>query len=270
MSLLSLAPTELMSAPKDYRERYQLSIGASTNVFDTDIRIDSRDGSISREIDLEEDLGFDNEVKLTWITAYWRVAERHRLRLIYTPIRRSTYLESSKDIDVGDRTIKAGASLSSDVKTHLFDIQYEYSFYKRPGTEAGITGGIYWMNSVTSIHARGEVEIEETGNELFVESYEKSQRLVVPLPSIGLSVSHWLTDSWEVEATARLLDVTINNVDGYLAQLKFDTSYFFSDRIGVGLSLNSFDLRVTQQRVILSNSVQYRYTGVLGYLTLRY
>jgi len=266
----SLVPGELLSAPKDYHASYELSVGSSTNVFDTDILIDSRDGSISREIDLEDDLGFDNEVNLTWINAHWRIADRHALELIYTPIRRATYFENRKDIDLGDKVIKAGASISSDVKTHLFDIEYTYSLYKDQQTEVGISGGIYWMNSLTSVNAKGALQEEGSEDVQFVESFEKSQRLVVPLPLFGLSASHWLSDAWKVSANARILDVTINDIDGYLLNLNMDTSYYFTDHVGIGLSLSSFDLRVSQQRVIFTNSIKYGYTGLLGYVTLRY
>jgi len=270
IAICSLLPGELLSAPKDYDEMYQLSAGSSSNKFDTDILIDSRNGAISGGLDLEDDLGFDNEVRLTWITAHWRMADRHRLELIYTPIRRTSYFENNKDIDLGDRVIKAGASISSEVKTYLFDIQYTYSFYKDAETEVGISGGLYWMNSLTSINAEGVLQATGSEDEQFLESFERSQRLVVPLPLFGLSVSHWLTDTWNLNANARVLDVTINDVDGYLLNMSIDTSYYFTDQVGIGLSFTSFDLRVTQQRVIFINSVEYQYTGLLGYVTLRY
>ncbi len=48
----------------DLDETYKLTVGASIANYDSKVRINSRDDSIDNEIDFEDVLGFDNEVRL--------------------------------------------------------------------------------------------------------------------------------------------------------------------------------------------------------------
>ena len=138
-----------------------------------------------------------------WARGDWRIADKHRLSLAYTQIDRSSELASQKDIELEGNTILAGASLSSSVKTHVFDIGYIYSFYKRPNIELGVTAGLYWMNSLAEVAGSGNVILEGDDQEQLVNSFSSSQRLIAPLPLLGITADYALNDKWIVRGTAR-------------------------------------------------------------------
>lgn len=257
-------------ARSDFDERYELTVGGAVTEFDSSLRINSRDDSVDNEIDFEDDLGFDNEVRLAWINGRWRIADRHRLNLLYLPIKRTTELTTSNDFDVGGNIIKAGAFLGSSVKTHVFDIEYIYSFFKRPDIEIGFTAGIYWMNSLAELTAAGEVVVEGEDTPEFRSDYEASQRLIAPLPLIGLTASYEIMPQWIAHATARYLDVTISDIDGRILNLNLSTEYYFTKHVGAGITLALFDVSVRHNGVVFYNTLTYEYSGLQAYLAFKY
>ena len=251
-------------------ETYQLTIGTSVSDYDSKIRINSRDDSIDREIDFEDVLGLDNEVRLGWLKGTWHMGKRHALNLIYLPIRRTSVITSIKDINVSGNVIKAGASFGTSVSTHVFDIEYAYSFYQRPDLDIRVTGGLYWMNSLVEVTAAGEIIPEGEDLPAFRADYQANQRLIAPLPLFGVAAVYEINPQLRVKANARYFDVTIGDIDGRILSLTLGTEYYFTKHLGLGASITSFDLSVRQSGVVFINSLQYQYNGLQAFLTLKY
>ncbi len=253
-----------------FDETYQLTIGRSITDYDSKLSINSRDDSVDKEIDFEEGLGFDTTVQLGWIRGSWRMADRHRLALLYMPIKRASLLTTQKDIEVGGNIIKSGAFVETEVKTHTFDIEYIYSFYKQPELEVGITAGIYWMNSLVEMSAAGEVILEGTDQAEFRTDYQANQRLIAPLPLIGIKAAYEFNQQWRARASARYLDVTIGDIEGRILNLNLVAEYYFNNHLGLGASLTTFDVSVRQSGVVFINALTYQYNAVQAYLVLKY
>ena len=258
------------TARSDFDERYELTVGGSGTEFDSSLRINSRDDSIDNEIDFEDDLGFDSEVRMAWINGRWRIAERHRLSLLYLPIKRTTELTTGTDIDVGGNIIKTGAFLGSSVKTHVFDLEYIYSFFKRPNLEIGFTAGIYWMNSLAELTAAGEIVFDGEDTPVFRSDYEANLRLIAPLPLIGFTASYEIMPRWIAHAAARYLDVTISDIEGRILNLNLSTEYYFTKHVGAGAALALFDVSVRHNGVVFYNTLTYEYSGLQAYLAFKY
>lgn len=254
----------------DFDERYMLELGGTVVNFDSHIRINSRDNSIDKEIDLEDDLGVDSEVRMGTLKGSWRMADRHRLTLLYVPINRTTERTTVNDVEVGGDIVRAGASVGVSTKTHVFDIEYLYSFYKRPKLELAGSAGIYWMNINTEITAAGQVLVEGSDQDEYRSDFQASQRFVAPLPLLGLSASYAINPRWLTHAYARYLDVTINDIEGRILSLNLKTEYYFTDHVALGAIYAAFDLSVEQSGVVSYNSLQYSYDGLAVFLALRY
>jgi hypothetical protein len=270
--LITLLMLSIIAVPawSDFDERYELTFGGSFTEFDSKIRINSRDDSIDNEIDLEDTLGFDNDVSLGWINGKWRMADRHRLSLLFVPITRTSELTTSRDFDVGGNVIKAGAFIGSSVNTYVFDIEYIYSFFKRPALEIGFSAGIYWMNSLAELTAAGDILFEGSDQPEFRSDYEANQRLIAPLPLIGFTGSYEFNSRWRAHATARYLDVTISDIDGRVLNMNLSTEYYFNRYFGAGVALAMFDVSVRQNGVVFINTLTYEYTGLQAYVAMRY
>ena len=254
----------------DFDEKYRLNFGGSVLDFDSKIRINSRDDSIDKEVDLEDTIGLTSQVQLGFVKGTWRMGDRHRLSLLYTPIRRTTEVSTQNDVEIGGNIIKAGANLNASVNTHVFDIEYIYSFYKRPNLELGVSAGIYWMNSLTEVNASGQVIIDGSNQEEFRSDFQSNQRLIAPLPLFGLSASYEINPRWLAHAYAKYFDITISDIEGRITSLSIKTEYFFTDYFALGAGLTSFDVNVKYNGVVFLNTFGYSYTGLTAYMVLKY
>lgn len=254
----------------DMDETYRLRIGGLVTDFETSLRINSRDESIDTEITLENDLGVDSTVRTGAIRGFWRMAPRHRLSLLFSPFRRTSEKTTTTDIEVGGNVIKAGAFFGVSARTYVFDIEYLYSFFKRPDLELGVTAGLYWMNSLVELNAAGEVVFEGETTPEFRADYQADQRLIAPLPLLGLTAGYEINDSWRLTASVRFFDVSISDVDGRILSSKLGTEYYFTKHVGVGADLAYFDLDVRYNGVVFFNTLSYEYTGIVAYVSLKY
>ena len=254
----------------DFNYRYRASMGYSVQVFDTDIIVRSQDENINKEIDLEDDLGFNTEVDAGWLRGIYRMANRHRISLTYTPIRRTASTVSQKDINIEDNIIKAGASVESSVRTDIFDIEYLYSFYKRPNTELSVSGGLYWLNYKYELKAAGEIVLGGSEEEEIRTDYETNLRLNAPLPLLGLSGTYELNPRWYLHAAARYFYVAINDIEGQLISVGLGTDYYFTKYWGIGLSLSAFSLDVEKDGIVFKSALNYKFDGVQLYVVYKY
>lgn len=270
--LIAAALVGAAAAPAwaDLDETYRLTLGGLLTDFETSVRINSRDNSIDEKISLENDLGFDSTVRSAWVKGYWRMGRRHRLSLLYTQFSRSSEKTAESDIEAGGNIILAGAFIGSTAQTHVFDVEYMYSLIKRPDLDLGLTAGLYWMNSTVELEAAGEVILEGETQSEFRSDYRASQRLIAPLPLIGLVLDYEFNDKWRALAAARMLDVTISEVDGYIFSAKLGAEYYFTRHVGLGANYAWFNLSVRYNGVVFIDTLAYEYDGVQAYLALKY
>lgn len=270
--LVALLILYLASSPawSDLDETYRVSLGYALNTYDTELRITSQNNAIDKEIDLEDDLGFNSKVEAGWLSLLWRTADRHHIRFTYLPFRRSTEFATNRDLDVGGNIIRAGAFIHSSMESQVFDVNYIYSFFKRPATELGFSAGLYWLKVSTEIVAAGEIRIEGENEDEFRSDYTSHTDIHAPMPLIGFTATHEFNPSWRIHGNARYLDLSINNVDGRILNLSAMADYFFTDHWGIGLSLATFEVNVRYEGIAFINNLTYSYEGAQVYLVMKY
>ncbi len=270
--LFALLVLNLVISPawSDLDETYRVSLGYALNTYDTELRITSQNNAIDKEIDLEDDLGFNSNVEAGWLSLLWRTADRHHIRFTYLPFNRSTEYSTRRDLSVGGNIIRSGAFIRSNMQSQVFDINYIYSFFKRPATELGFSAGLYWLKVSTEIVAAGEIRIEGELEDEFKSDYTNHTDIHAPMPLIGFIATHEINSSWRVHGNARYLDVSINNVDGRILNLGVNTDYYFTKHWGVGLSLSTFEVKVRHEGIVFINNLSYSYEGIQAYFVFKY
>ena len=268
VSLVLLTITMPVQAALD--ELFRISFGASIERYNTEIKINSRDNSIGEGIDLENDIGFDPDVNAGWISGWYRVADNHRLKLTYTPIRSTESNQISDDIVIGGTTIKSGAALYWDSQIDIYDFSYIYSVYSKPNVELGLSAGLYWLRNSNEILASGEVIAEGDDEPIFKADYRASQKIQAPLPLIGIIFDYEIFPSWRTNASISFLSLTIDNIKGNILNAKIGTEYYFGQHWGVGASLGYFDLDVEINGLVFNNSFKWSHNGFQLYGVYKY
>lgn len=254
----------------DLDELFRLRAGGLISQFDTNVRFTSRDGSIDTGVDLEDDIGYDPEVRAAFLRGWYRVGDNHRIALTYAPVSRTAFIVSDKDIEIGDDIIKAGASMAWDTQNRLLDFSYIYSVYHRPNIEIGLTAGVYWLRNETEVLVAGEVQSPNEPAPSFRVDYRNSFKLHAPLPILGVTGEYEINPSWRINGELRYLSVTINEYDGRVFNAMIGTDYYFTKSMGVGLSFSSFSLEVDVESIILNGALKWAYNGAQLYVVYKY
>lgn len=254
----------------DLDETWFLSAGRSATSFNSEFKVNSLDDSVDKAVDLEDDLGYDNNVTAYWLAGFWRYSENHRIHITYLPIRRSTKATLTEDINIGDSIIKADAFASSNSRSNIYDIDYLYSFYKRPSIDLAFSVGLYWLQTRLELSAAGQIVIDDTEEPEFQENYKTHQKLNAPMPLLGFTASYEITPSWRIHGAARYLHASLDNIEGRLISLSFKTDYFFTHNWGLGMAITAFDLDVEHEGLVFNNNFSWNYEGAQAYFTFKY
>ncbi len=273
IGLASLASSYVYSdeGPKNFEETLRFSLGTSTTTYNMELTIATQDGSLEGGVDLEDDLGFDEDVDFYWAHAVWRFQPNHRFMINVLPYSRTSKKDLSENIEIKEDTIiSAGASIRAESKLNIYDIDYAYSLFRNANTEVSLSAGIYWMSTSFRLDAKGDVSVDGGETFEFQESYEVEQNLDAPLPLLGLSATHYFLPNWETGIKARYLAAEFGEYTGRILSLNARTEYYFKPYIGVGIAVSTFDLKVDRDGVVLANEAQYDYSGVQLYLTSKF
>jgi len=253
-----------VTAQADIDELYHLSIGTNISLFDTDISINDS------SIDLENDLNYDRQTNASWVSGWYRVGDNHRIKLTYLPIKRSSFLESKKDITINDTTIKAGAFISSNTRSDIIDFSYIYSLHKSPQFEVGFSAGIYWLLNTTKTVAAGEIQAADADQPVFKSDYFTQQKLQAPMPLFGLTADYEFANNWRTNASLRYLSLQVNDISGKILSADIAIEYYFNNNWGIGASIAAFNLDAKSVGIITTTTLGWSLNGAQIYAIFKF
>jgi hypothetical protein len=251
---------------KPGEEKVKLGAGVFLQNFDTTVRVKG-EGS-GEYINLEDDLGYDDDDTTGWISGYWRFASRHRIGVGYFQNKRDIEAVALVDIDIGEgETIPAGAGFASEFKIQVLPVTYSYSFMKRDKFELAGTLGLHWYSVNYDIAGAAGIGSIDVSASVDVEAD-------APMPLIGLGFDYYLSDRWHVSAGAAAfameLDTSKFNFQGTIFDTRIATEYWFWNHLGAGAALSWFALNVDVDDSEWEGNLEYDYWGPQVYLVTRF
>jgi len=246
-------------------ERFTLSAGGSISKFNSDLKVNGKDRGNNAEVDVEDDLGQDEDVDFYALKAIWRFADRHRLSLEYSPFSRDSRTQLENEFEFEDTVISSGSAISTDSDFAIYDVNYIYSFYKSSDMEIGVSGGIYWIGLDFDVQASGFIE-DENGDIAFDDNYSNSVSTDAPLPLLGFYFDYQLSQRWELHSGARYFSAEIDDYDGYILSLLVGVEYSVLDNVSLGLSVSRFELDVKANEDSFNGEFGWEYSGAQLYL----
>jgi outer membrane protein len=158
---------------------YALGFGAHAEywipTFKGDLRVD-KDGVPGTEIDIKNDLGVSNE-NFPGVEAFFSMGN-HEIRLSYSFISLSGAQNIGKTIVFNGDTYNYNAYVESDLKTSMFDFEYQYKFLNLENILAGFSLGII-----------GKVKYLDGEARMNSSVYDNKKDIHIPIPMIGLGVN---------------------------------------------------------------------------------
>jgi len=245
------------------KDKFKLSLGAFFPAIDSQVKIDSKEFGEGTEIDLEDDLGFDEDVNLGRIEGYWRFAPKHRLYLGYYGFDRDAQHAIEEEIEWDDKVFVVGAELKSKWDVDFIYAKYGYSFFQGEKWELSGSLGLYYLDTVLTV--RGEARIENGGEGEVSAEITVEESLDLPIPLFGLTAEYFITPKWRVIGNVSYFTISIGEWDGSLFDFSANLEYLFHKNFGIGLGYLYFEADVERDRGEKVSHLDYKYQGVQVY-----
>jgi hypothetical protein len=253
---------------KPGEEMFRIDAGAFLASFDTTLRIDNDavpgDGT---EINLEDDLNYDDSSYTYLFGGYWRFAKRHRLYASYFVFDRDSSARLNKELVIDDTIYPVDAGVASEFNLKIIPIAYGYSFINNEKHELTGILGLHWYQAefrITGDALAGPVAVDESA---FADAD-------VPLPVIGFSYEYRFTERWTAGALAQAfyLKASGSSLDftGSLVNVGVKTEYWIFNNVGIGGAVNYFNLNVDVEDGNWKGALDYKYFGPQIYVSVRF
>lgn len=202
-------------------------------------------GASSDNSDLEQSLDSSEDEITGLLNFRWRYTENWSFEgNIWTTSSDSEATLNEDFVFQGDDAeeivFQAGTSVGSGLDTSIARLFWGRSFNRSPNTDWGIGVGLHWMK--IDVYVEGEVLLGDGGGTGFQRG---SASVSAPLPNFGIWYMHSWSPKWVFTSRLDWLDVTFDQVSGSLLDASIGVNYQVSDRFGVGLAVNAFDLNVS-------------------------
>ncbi|MCX5849334.1 MAG: hypothetical protein NTW65_07775 [Deltaproteobacteria bacterium] len=147
--------------------------------FKGDLRVDNN-GVEGTKINLEDDLGISGSY-FPGMEAFFSMGN-HEISFSYSLVNLSGARNIEKNIVFRGDTYNVNAFVESDLRTNMFDFEYQYKFLNLENILAGFSVGI--IGKVKYFDGEARIRSSSTGS-----VYDNKEELHIPIPMIGLGVN---------------------------------------------------------------------------------
>jgi hypothetical protein len=223
---------------------------------DTDIRVSSNTSTTpGTEIDLESDLGFDDDEFLPSFLAGARIGSGFSLIGEYYSLSRDSSVMLERDIVVEDVTYPASAMIDSSFETDIYRFSVGWAFARGDNYEVGASIGLHATDIAVALEGQASVG----GGAVQVQ--QRRQDFLAPLPTLGLFATFEPMPKVTIGARVDYLSLGIDDYDGRLLNAQASVSYRVWRNVGIGAMYRLVDYRVDVEKERYTGRFDYEYNG---------
>jgi hypothetical protein len=259
--LLLLAGSALA---EEWNDTFKLSVGGMfvTN-FQSEVQVSQSGVPIGARINTKQQLGMKSETAVFWMNGYYRFTDTQSMGFTYYNVKSngSKYVDQ---IDWGDSNI-SNAQAQSFFNMAIYELYYDYSFYRNDKVELGLTAGLHVMTFDLGLSADGTVDGVPNSY------YSSGHSITAPLPVFGFKGAYYIVPKkLYVSYAAQYFFIKVDQYEGAFVSSNLNLDYRFMEHFGagVGFSANTLALKATQggTTVDLTNTLN----GVVAYLSYHF
>jgi len=210
-------------------------------------------------IALESLFEVDEKVSTVRLDGWYRLNRKSRMNWTYWRTDRdgvSTYTDD--DITIGDTTITAGDSITTEDKTTLFAVSYSFSFVNLEKFEAWLGGGLNFQQLDTKI------TVDIGGQN--VQTAEEGAKATIPIPTVNFGMRYNFTKRCRMLLTLDMFGIKVGDYSGRLNNNRVLAEYNITKHFGLGGGLERRSIQVDAESDKFLGSLDTSYTGFSLYL----
>lgn len=223
-------------------DRWEFDIGSLFMGTDTKVRLDSTVLGVGTEIDLEDDLGFDDSGSELRLEGAYLIGHRHQLRLGYFRMPRDAATTIRFDINWGDETYPVNADVAGHFDVTFWEFGYEFWMLTRERTALGLGLSLSW--------AQVEAGIGLEGSEI---SAEDDWSTDVPVPTIFLELRQNLVHRLDLEGELGYMSLApLSGYDGDVWKAALALEHQTWEHVGFGLrySIDAYSVEKEEEDLL--------------------
>jgi hypothetical protein len=231
-------------------DRFQFDTGYFRLDADTVLRLQSPAGGAG-EVDLERDLGVDEEVDTFWIDGTWRVGRRHQLKLAYTRMSRErSDFTLQRQFVWGGETYEAGLTARTTTGSDILGGYYRFAIVRNDRFEIGPTLGVGYLWLDARIQATGSV----TGPGGPVERRrDRTGEMGSITGAVGGYAKGWAAKRLSFEGDFLYIKVEMDGDPASVTDWRLAGRYYFTRNVGLGVQYKYN--RYRQDRTVFSSEL---------------
>jgi hypothetical protein len=198
----------------------------------------------------------------------WRITPRHHLRFSYF----DNVLQHAQTIDHalawGDYTFSAGGEVSAEVKSRVYELDYEFAFLRRANYEIIAVAGIHLDDLAFKLAGNASLTVDTpTGPVEQPATFTTSTNSVpAPLPVLGVRAEWAISPHIYLDAAGQVFSLSYQGISGNWSDLRAGATWMFSDHFGLGLGYDRFALHVDLSKAGFTGRLSLGYQGLLLYV----
>jgi hypothetical protein len=200
----------------------------------TDVHLDTGPNLPGTVIIAEQDLGMKERLNQGRMELYFRLLDRHRLRVDYFGSDRDGDLPLARSITFGGHDYHAGDLVQSDIQDTMLGFTYTYSFIRSEHFEVGAGLGLHLLQADAKAL---DVTLQERA--------ETSGVGVFPTPAIDATWAISQRFAWT--ARAQYLGIDINNVTAAFGDYHTDLQYRWTRNFELGVGYQGIHARLEDE-----------------------
>jgi len=261
----SLAQAQLTPAQALLQDKFVLNLGGF--ILGTDVTAHlNGSSSTNPDIDFDQTFGKGGDATRVRADALWRFTPNHHLRFLYFNNTNNRERVIDRDIAWGDYTFHAGSDVQSKTKFEIYELAYEYAFWRAPDYEISGSLGVHYMH--LSQQLSGVATFTDANGVTSAASFTTKQNSVpVPLPVIGVRAAWAFAPQWVLEGQGQVFKADISGYNGRVTDGRIGVTWMFAQNFGAGLGYNKFVTTVETSKERFDGRVRLGYSGVQLYVT---
>lgn len=274
VSLAVLVTGPLHAAKKDWEQvresrilsdRWSIALGGFAADFKTDVQIGSPTilGTLIR---FEDTLNLEPDITTFRLDGFYRVAQKHAIGFNFMLLNREGGGVLDEEIEFNGETYVAQAAMRTQFDNQMFRVDYKYSFINDGKVDAGVLAGLATFKFDLALEGEGRIGDPNNPSIGFVK---EDTKVLAPVPVVGLFINYAVTKKVIFRADAAFINLDIGDIEGKVNDAKATIEYYFIKNFGIGGGFSNTDIRYEQVKDNGSSiSVEYRYSGLLGYVNI--
>jgi hypothetical protein len=238
--------------------RLNLFAGGQVADVGTDVKLNASAVVLGSEIDLERDLGFNENTGVAWLAGLLRLSRRNHVQVVWTRVDRDVIQRRlQRDIRFGQETFTTSAEVDAFLDTWIIGGSYRFAILATPIVELGPLIGLAAINLSTGINLSAPVSGSGSGD----VSDQRDASFTAPAVYPGAFLNLRAHPRLIIRVSGGYISADFGDIDGQIAQAQAGAEFMFNRLVGIGGSYSYNRLSVGVEDNNFRGDLRYSFNG---------